>query len=64
VTCLTVFIVIFSQVIEAMMTMKNPDLLLEEKQAKFMDGRFFEQKNIKASRKQILPIVKQILNRY
>lgn len=46
------------------MTLKTPDLLLEEKQVNFMGGRFFEQKNIKASRKQILPVVKQILQRY
>lgn len=52
------------QVIEAVTTMNNPDLLLQSKPADFMGGKFFEQKNVKASRKQILPVIKQILNRY
>jgi hypothetical protein len=51
-------------VIEAVTSMKNPELLLEEIQRDFLSGKFYEQKNIKASRKQILPVLKQILGRY
>jgi len=33
-------------------------------EATFMSGKFFMQRNVKASRKQILPIVKEILKSY
>lgn len=53
-----------SQIIEAVTAMKNPDLLLESKEGAFMSGNFYQQRNVQASRKQILPVIKSILNRY
>ena len=54
----------FFKMIEAVETMQNPPLLLEPKPADFMGGKFYAQGNVKASRKQILPVIKQILNSY
>jgi exopolyphosphatase len=53
---------LFEDVIDAMKSMKNPELNLVEKNANFMNGKFFQQFNIKASRKQILPVLKQLIN--
>lgn len=50
---------------EILLTSCNPDLELVEKQITVthsIPGQFFEQKNVKASRKQILPLVQEILN--
>lgn len=55
---------IFHQVIKAMLSMRNPNLQLECKPADFMSGTFYQQMNVKASRKQILPVIKQILNNF
>lgn len=55
---------LFEGIVEAVTSMKNPDLLLESRPIDFMCGKFFDQKNVKASRKQILPVIKQILNKY
>lgn len=45
-----------------MKMMKTPELKLEEKTANFMNGKFYQQMNIKASRKQILPVLKELIN--
>lgn len=45
-----------------MKMMKSPELALEEKPVNFMNGKFYQQMNIKASRKQILPVLKQLMN--
>lgn len=50
--------------IQAVRTMDNPSLMLEPKHADFMGGKFFIQANVAASRKQILPVIRQTLNSY
>lgn len=53
---------LFNDVINAMNSMNSPKLQLMEKEANFMNGKFFQQMNIKASRKQILPVLKDLLH--
>lgn len=53
---------LFDRVYDAVLTMKTPDLLLEKMDVDFLGGKFYRQKNLKASRKQILPVVQSVLN--
>ena len=54
---------IFDKIIESIVSSKDPDLQLEEyTNIKFLNGKFFQQKNIKASRKQLLPLLNKLIN--
>lgn len=50
------------KVINELCTKNREYLLLENKACDLLQGRLFEQKNVKASRKQILPIVQKVLD--
>lgn len=52
---------LFDKIIERL-TNENSLLCLMEERIDFLDGKFFAQSNVKASRKQILPMVKNVLD--
>lgn len=43
---------------------QNPNLGLTKMNISFLDGVFYNQSNVKASRKQILPVIKVLLKDY
>lgn len=51
---------LFSKILERLITAEHLQLL--EVDFKFVGTKVYRQKNIKASRKQVLPIVKQIVD--
>lgn len=54
---------LYDAIVNLVNNMKNPELNLQKKtDINFMGGDFFYQGNVKASRKQILPIIKEILD--
>ncbi|CRK98355.1 CLUMA_CG011715, isoform A [Clunio marinus] len=55
---------LFTAILNAINEMKDPNLQLTPKDVDFMSGLFYMQENIKASRKQILPVIKNLLNRF
>lgn len=56
---------LFDDIIKTIESMKNPDLeLVLNDDIKFLDGKFYNQKNVKASRKQILPVIRDLLQTY
>jgi exopolyphosphatase len=56
---------LYNDILEAVKNMNNPALnLILQKDLNFMNGEFFIQENIKASRKQILPVIKELLESY
>lgn len=56
---------LYDDILNTVKTMENPLLNLELKSdINFMGGEFFHQRNVHASRKQILPAIKELLNRY
>lgn len=56
---------LYDDILKTVKTMKNPELLLVlNADINFMGGEFFHQGNVHASRKQILPVIKELLNRY
>lgn len=56
---------LYNEVLDTIKTMENPPLNLTLKNdINFMGGEFFKQGNVHASRKQILPVIKELLNRY
>lgn len=55
---------LYTEILNTIKTMTNPELKLQHKaDINFMGGEFFQQGNVKASRKQILPVIKDLLNR-
>lgn len=55
---------LFEEILDKIKSHDNPNLHLREiENLNFRGGRFFQQENIKPTRKQILPIVKDILNK-
>ncbi|XP_070496003.1 exopolyphosphatase PRUNE1 [Chironomus tepperi] len=56
---------LYDDIIKTVESMKNPDLkLVLNDDIKFLDGKFYNQGNVKASRKQILPVIKDLLQTY
>lgn len=56
---------LYNEILNTVKTMENPSLnLVHKSDINFMGGKFFYQKNVHASRKQILPVIKELLNRY
>jgi hypothetical protein len=56
---------LYDEILNTVKTLENPLLNLEQKSdINFMGGEFFYQRNVHASRKQILPIIKELLKRY
>jgi hypothetical protein len=56
---------LFDDIIKAVESMNNPDLKLTlNDEIKFLDGKFYNQGNVKASRKQILPVIRDLLQAY
>lgn len=54
---------LYQKILYNLINHNNPNLeLIEYTNCKFMNGKFFKQNNIKATRKQILPIIKSILD--
>lgn len=57
--------ILYDDIIKTVESMKNPDLKLAlNKHIKFLDGKFYNQGNLKASRKQILPVIRNLLQTY
>ncbi|XP_055371497.1 exopolyphosphatase PRUNE1 [Condylostylus longicornis] len=53
---------LFENIVNGIRNCKEPNLNVEEyENCKFLNGVFFRQNNVKASRKQILPLVKSIM---
>lgn len=53
---------LYNEILNTIKTMRNPELKLQLKEEiKFMKGEFFHQGNVGASRKQILPVIKELL---
>lgn len=53
---------LYNDILNTVKTMQNPALNLEFKSdINFMGGEFFYQRNVHASRKQILPVIKELL---
>ncbi|CAG9804767.1 unnamed protein product [Chironomus riparius] len=56
---------LYDDIIKTVESMKNPDLKLAlNEDIKFLDGKFYSQGNVKASRKQILPVIRDLLQTY
>lgn len=54
---------LYETIINTLQNSTDPDLKLSEyRNCKFLNGKFFQQLNIRPSRKQILPMIKKLLN--
>ncbi|KAG5681655.1 hypothetical protein PVAND_011069 [Polypedilum vanderplanki] len=53
---------LYNDILNTVKSMTNPELHLNyQSQVQLLDGEFFIQENVKASRKQILPVLKELL---
>lgn len=56
---------LYNDILNTVKSMNNPQLQLNfQPNLQFLDGEFFIQENVKASRKQILPVIKKLLEGY
>lgn len=55
---------LYHHVLETVESMKNPDLQLVLQDIQFAESKFYQQQNAKASRKQILPVIRDLLQSY
>lgn len=53
---------LFDKIVERLSSDKSMLFLVPEERINFLDGKFYSQNNVKASRKQILPMVKNVLD--
>jgi exopolyphosphatase len=56
---------LYKDILNTVKSMSNPELRLQfQEHVQFLNGEFFIQENVKASRKQILPVIKELLESY
>ncbi|KAG4076146.1 hypothetical protein HA402_011492 [Bradysia odoriphaga] len=53
---------LFDKIVERLIDETSTLSLVADERVDFLDGKFYAQKNVKASRKQILPMVKNVLD--
>lgn len=56
---------LFDAVLAKLLSSQEPNINLKEvKKCEFLNGKFYDQENIKATRKHILPLVKSVLDKW